>query len=483
MVAVYVILGILGILIVLLLIALIRTIFIKSKPIDKMLDLDYSHAEEYALRFQKMIQVKTISFDERENNSSSFIELKEVMKELFPNVFKMMDLMEFHGESLILKWKGKSSKKPLLLMSHIDVVPAVDSNWDYEPFSGKIVGDEIYGRGTLDTKSTVYSFYQACEELILSGYVPENDVYLASSTDEETSGFGAELTVNWLKENNIKPFLVVDEGGTVLSNALPSLDRPMAVVGILEKGYVDIKLTAKSHGGHSSTPPKNTPIARLSAMVNDIENHFPLKTEMIKEVEELFRIAAPSMKGIYKYLFGNMWLFKGLITKLLPKLSPFGRALLSTTIAFTMMKGSDAENVIPSEAYVIANLRTHPIQNAEESFKVIEKIAKKYDIHAEIVNQRDVSSIVDITGEGYKYLAEIISKTFPDALVSPYVMLGGTDCRFYSEVSDANLRFSPVRMNNEELKKMHGNNESIRIKSLVEATYFYKELIINNIGG
>jgi carboxypeptidase PM20D1 len=186
------------------------------------------------------------------------------------------------------------------------------------------------------------------------------------------------------------------------------------------------------------------------------------------------------MKGIYKYLFGNLWLFKGLLTWMLPKISPFGRALLSTTIAFTMMKGSDAENVIPAEAYVIANLRTHPIQNVEESFAVVKTIAKKYDIEAEIVSKRDTSSMVDIKGEGYKYLESIIKTCFPDALVSPYVMLGGTDCRFYSEVTDANLRFSPVRMDNEELKKMHGNNESIKIKSLVEAKNFYQELIKNN---
>ena len=485
MIALYFLLGLVAGLVagfvLLLLIALVNTFFIKEEAFKEAKTLDYSKSEEYALKFKEMIKVKTISYDETIDNKDVFIKLKNVMRELFPNVFSQMEVKEFKGESIILKWKGKSSDKPLLLMSHIDVVPAVDSSWDYEPFGGEIVGEEIFGRGTLDTKSTVFAFCQACEELIKEGYVPLNDVYLASSTDEETSGFGASLTVEWLKKNNVRPFLVVDEGGTVLSNSLPSLKRPMAVVGILEKGYVDIKLTAKSFGGHSSTPPKNTPVARLAKLVTDIENHFPFKTRMIPEVETLFKTAAPSMKGIYKYLFGNLWLFKGLLTWMLPKISPFGRALLSTTIAFTMMKGSDAENVIPAEAYVIANLRTHPIQNVEESFEVIKTIAKKYDIEAEIVSKRDTSSMVDINGEGYKYLESIIKNCFPDALVSPYVMLGGTDCRFYSEVSDANLRFSPVRMDNEELKKMHGNNESIKIKSLVEACDFYQELIKNNI--
>jgi carboxypeptidase PM20D1 len=481
MIFLYIFLGLLGFLVLLLLIALINMLFLKEQPLDKPLELDFSKSNNYALKFKEMIKVKTISYNVESDNFESFIKLKNVMKDLFPNVFKVMKIKEFKGESIILKWTGKSQDKPLVLMSHIDTVPAVNVDWQFDPFSGEIVDGEIFGRGTLDTKSTVFGFYQACEELINQGYVPEHDVYLASSTDEETSGFGAELTVEWLKNNHVKPFLVVDEGGTVLSNSLPSLTRPMAVVGILEKGYVDIKLTAKSFGGHSSTPPKNTPIARLSALVNDIEHHFPLKTKMIKEVEAIFKTAAPSMKGINKYLFANMWLFKGLLTRILPKLSPFGRALLSTTVAFTMMKGSDAENVIPAEAWMIANLRTHPIQDVDESFKVIQKLAKKYNVEAEIISFRETSKTVDIAGEGYKYLASIIKKTFPDAIVSPYIMLGGTDCRFYSEISDAALRFSPVRMDNEELKKIHGNNESIKINSLVEATNFYQELIKNNL--
>ena len=476
----YVLYGLGGLIFIILTVTIVRMIILKPEPITSAKELDYSKKNEYQTKFKEMIKIKTISYDETLDNKQSFIELKNKMRELFPKVFETMEVQDFKGESLILKWVGKSNKKPLVLMSHIDVVPAVDTNWTYPPFSGEIVGDEIFGRGTLDTKSTVFSFYQACEELIDSGFIPENDVYLASSTDEETSGFGASLTVEWLKKKGVRPFLVVDEGGTVLSDALPSVEQPMAVIGILEKGYVDIRITAKSHGGHSSTPPKNTPLARLAAFINDIENHFPFKTKMIEEVEMLFKTAAPSMKGIYKYLFGNLWLYKGLITKLLPKLSPFGRALLSTTIAFTMIKGSDAENVIPAEAYVIANLRTHPIQNVEESFKVIESIAKKYDIEALIIESRETSRISDINSEGFKYLEATIKNVFKEALVSPYVMLGGTDCRFYAKITDSAFRFSPVRMNQEELKKMHGNNESIKLSSLVEAKIFYEEIIKNN---
>ena len=201
---------------------------------------------------------------------------------------------------------------------------------------------------------------------------------------------------------------------------------------------------------------------------------------MIPEVADIFTKAAPSMSGSYRFLFGNMWLFKPLITFLLPKINSYGRALLSTTIAFTMSKGSDSENVIPSEAYIVANLRTHPIQDIKSSFKVLEKIAEKYDIEAELLGGREASPISSTTNEAYKYLLNTIIANYPDVLVSPYVMLGGTDCRFFSEITESAFRFSPVRMDNDELKKIHGKNESIKKSSLVEAVIFYKSLITNH---
>jgi carboxypeptidase PM20D1 len=473
----YIVLGFIGFLF---LIAFIRFLWIKDGKVINQLPVDESLAKTYANALAKMVQIKTLSYDPETKNKEAFIKLKETMKEIFPNVFKTMTIKEFDGEPILLHWQGKKSDKPIVLMSHLDVVDVDEDKWNEDPFSGKIIDDEIYGRGTLDTKSTVFAFYQACENLIKEGYTPEEDVYLFSSTDEETSGPGASKAVEYLKSKNIKPFLVLDEGGAIVTNGLPTVKKPLAMVGIIEKGYANIKFSAKSKGGHSSTPPKNTPLARLSAFINEVETNFPLKTKMIPEVESIFKTAVPYMRGIYRFLFGNMWLFKPLIVWLLPKISPYGRALLSTTIAFTMIKGSDQENVIPSNAYVIANIRTHPIQNVNDSFTVLKEIAKKYDLEAEILKSREASPMTDIEGDAYKYLSEMISKVFPDVKTSPYVMLGGTDCRFFNEISEGALRFSPIRMDNVELSKMHGHNESIRINTLVEAVNFYQEVIKNN---
>jgi carboxypeptidase PM20D1 len=473
----YIALGIIGLVI---LITLFRFLLIKKTYHQNANNVDDKKAIEYAEKLSKMIQIKTLSYEEKKDNSQAFIQLKDLMNDMFPRVFKTMEKKTFKGQEILLHWKGKKNDKPLVLMSHLDVVDVLEDAWTEKPFAGSIKDKQIFGRGSLDTKSTVFAFYQACEILLEENYIPEQDVYLFSSTNEETSGPGASYAVDYLKEKGIKPFLVVDEGGAIVTGALPTVKQPLAMVGIIEKGYANIEFTAKSNGGHSSTPPKNTPIARLSAFVNDVEKNFPLKTKMIPEVRAIFETAAPYMKGALRYLFVNLWLFKPLLVWLLPKINPYGRALLSTTIAFTMSKASDEANVIPSQASLTANLRTHPIQNVEDSFNALKKRAAKYDIDAKLLDHREASPMTKVDSKAYAYLESMIKRTFPDVVVSPYVMLGGTDCRFFNQISDGALRFSPIRMHQSELSKMHGADESIRISTLVEAVDFYSNIIKNN---
>jgi carboxypeptidase PM20D1 len=477
----YILYGLAGVVIVILtvlLIAVIRTIFIKASPLPKPnIGIERKLQIEYAEKLAKLIRIKSIA-SRTHQQVGPFEEIHEVLKSLFPNVHKTMSITYFEGGSLLCKWSGLDpALEPLVVMAHQDVVPAPIEGWKHDPYSGIIEGDELFGRGTFDTKGTLFAFFQAAEELIISGFVPKADIYLASSSDEEVSGIGAKLTVDYLKAKNVKPKLVLDEGGAIVDGSLPSSKVPIALIGVIEKGYVNLNLIAKSSGGHSSTPPKNSPIARLSAFITQIEKHFPLKTKMIKEVRDLFETAAPSMSFPFRLLFGNLWLFKPLLTWLLPKISPYGRAMLSTTIAYTMMKGSDAENVIPNEATMLLNCRTHPIQNIESTVKVLRKIAKRYHLTIEILEGRDATPIVNTKGDAYQLVIESIKAVFPDVLISPYVILGGTDARHYTEISDAALRFSPVRVANADLKKMHGINESIRIDALAEAVVFYKHLM------
>ncbi|HOO44431.1 MAG TPA: M20/M25/M40 family metallo-hydrolase, partial [Bacillota bacterium] len=222
MIYLYIFLGLLGILVILLLVALYHSHQIKDKEEVVTPEItDLKKADVLAKEFSQMIKVETLSYEKELGNTEKFDELHQVMKKLFPKTFEKLTVIEFDGGSLLLEWKGKSSEKPMVLMAHQDVVPAEKEDWQFEPFSGKVTEDEVYGRGTLDTKSTLYSFFKATEELINEGFVPEHDLYLSTSTDEEISGIGAELAVDYMKKNHIKPYIILDEGGAIVSGALP----------------------------------------------------------------------------------------------------------------------------------------------------------------------------------------------------------------------------------------------------------------------
>jgi len=481
MIMIYVLLGLLGFGLILLFVAFVNTFLIKlNDKNDSLPEINETLTNKYAKEFGEMIKVETLSFVKEKNNLKPFLDMHKVMKKLFPNVYLKCEQKVFEDGSLLFKWQGDSNEKPIVLMAHQDIVPANEKAWSFKPFCGEVTDEEILGRGTIDTKSTLYAIFKALDELIKAGVIPKHDIYISSSTNEEISGNGAKLSVNYLKEKGVSPYFVLDEGGAIVTGSIPSAKKPIALIGVSEKGYCNIKFTAKGAGGHSSTPPKNSPIARLSKFITDVEEHFPLQTKLIPEVADTFIKAAPSMSFGYRFLFGNMWLFKPLVTYLLPKTSPFGRALLSTTVAFTMSKGSAQENVLPSEAYVIANLRIHPIQGIDSSFSVLEKIAKKYDIEATLIGGREASPISSTSNEAYKYLVDTIESNYPNILVSPYVMIAATDCRFFSKITESAYRFAPIRMDDEDIKKVHGINESIKKTTIVEAVTFYKSLIANH---
>jgi carboxypeptidase PM20D1 len=467
-----------GLLILCLLIAVIRTLLVKDSPhVKPESGIAKEVQEAYAKSFAEMIKIKTISVHAGED-ISKFTELQKVMSEQFPFVDKTVEKTVFNGGSLLYRWPGKHpEKRPYLYMAHQDVVPAPAEGWSHDPFSGEIIDGEIWGRGTFDTKCTLFAFFKAADELIQEGFVPDTDIYFASSSDEEIGGSGDKETVDWLQKRSIHPSLVLDEGGAIVEGVLPTVQRPMALVGVIEKGYIDIKVKAISHGGHSSTPPANTPLVRLARFVVDIDKHFPMKAKMIPAVEDMFVTASKSMSFVYRLLFGNMWLFRGLLTWLLPRINSYGRALLSTTIAFTQAKGSDAANVIPSEAYLIVNMRPHPIQDMEESIEVLKKVAQKYDLECEVLMARGCTPSVNTKSAAYQFLMDAIKANYPDVLCSPYVIVGGTDARHYTAITDAAIRFSPVRVTNADLKKMHGINESIKIDTLAEAVRFYRYLM------
>ena len=463
-----------ALLVLLLLIAVVRTLLMPNKRSDYAAPEADDKAMLLAQKLSKMIQYDTTSHA-NVHEEEKFLGFHKVLEELFPLVHEKLERTVIDG-NLLYYWKGKSSEKPILLMSHQDVVPA-EGEWLHEPFSGDIADGKVWGRGASDTKCSVMAFFEAVEELLREGYTPECDVYLASSCTEEWAGDGAPKIVEELKRRGVELFIVCDEGGGIISEPIGGIKGNFAMVGVFEKGKADVKFTARSTGGHASAPAKNTPIARLAAFVNEVETHTPFKRKFLPEVSAMFARLAPYAPFGLKLVMGNLWLFAPIMKPVLGRISAQAGAMLQTTIAFTMQSGSDAYNVLPQEATLGANMRFIPHQGEKESLEIIKALAAKHGLETEIVHSNDYTEPVDINGEAFKLVEKVIGETFPGLPVSPYVMTGATDAQFYQPVCKSCIRFAPVIYGPEQMKGMHGLNENIEYNCLPGAVRFYRNLI------
>ncbi|HHV41666.1 MAG TPA: M20/M25/M40 family metallo-hydrolase [Clostridiaceae bacterium] len=503
--------------------AIIRAIIIKADPPQPRLEAPSGKELERAgIVLSEMVQKPTISHvDGHEDDLAPFFEFQDVLTRHFPLLHHHLSKEVIDG-SLIYCWqnsnRGRESstdtatpatkmkfnnhssgsdehlvadkikptfdrkskqdtKKPILLIAHQDVVPATAEGWRFPPFSGTLSEGSVWGRGALDCKSMIYAILEGIEQLLSENFTPSCDIWLAFSTNEETSGAGAPTISRIFEERGLYFRLVLDEGGAVLEDALPGMDRPFAMIGVAEKGYLDLKITAQGSGGHSSTPPDNTPLARLARFITAIERKPPFKKVLSRETRAMMRATAPSLPFLLRFLFGNLWLTAPLIKFALPRVSTFGRAMLATTCTFTMAEGSEASNVIPNEASVIANLRPATHQGVDASLAALHPLLKKNELSADFLIAQEPSPVSDITDPRYQDFVAVIKDCFPDCGVSPYLVMGGTDARNYTNVSDMVLRFQPIRMTQEELGAMHGIDERISVQSVAEGAVFIKQLI------
>ena len=474
MIILWILPGIIGLLLILLLAAVIRTLLIPNKQSTYQPDPDPARAAAYAEKLSAMVRCETVSVP-GEDQREKFLAFHRELERLFPQVHAKLEKTELDG-NLLYYWRGERSDRPLVLMSHQDVVPA-EGRWEHEPFSGDIADGKVWGRGASDTKCSVMAFFQAAEELLEAGYMPPQDIYLSSSCTEEIDGGGCPKIVAELKRRGVKPYLVCDEGGGIITEPIGGIHGNFAMVGVFEKGKADVKFTASSGGGHASAPAAHSPVARLAAFVNEVETHRVFRRKMPGEVAAMFETLAPYASFPLKLVFSNLWLFRPVLLQVLPLISSQAGAMIRTTVAFTMLSGSDACNVMPQEASVCANMRFIPHQGMDESLAIIRGLAEKHGLKTEVLSASDYTEPVDIRGSAFQTVQRVISETFPGCAGSPYVMTGATDSRFYQEICENVVRFAPVIYGPEQMKGMHGLNENIEYSCLPGAVDFYKNLI------
>ena len=433
---------------------------------------------KYAETLSRMIRMETISHI-GQTDVSKFRAFHDLLRELFPQVFKVCEITDFNG-SLLLRWPGKISPEPkgqgLLLMNHHDVVAAT-GEWEHEPFSGDIAEDKVWGRGTLDDKGPLWGMLQAAEELIEAGFVPGRDIWFESACTEEIAGEGTQQIARYLRDRGYRFEMVLDEGGMILTEPIAGAKGTFAMIGVGEKGCADIKFIAKSNGGHASAPPKDSPLVRLGKFMSYVDSNELFEIRLSPVICEMLKRLAPTMEGITAKAMCNPETFGPVIKRVMVSKSATAAALLKTTIAFTRSCGSDGNNVIPDEAYVIGNMRYSHHQGWESSLNTITNAAKRFNLQVEVLDPGVASPVSDWNSKAFQLVEEAMVSVFPGYHASPYIMTGASDARFMSIVCDHCIRFAPFHITDEQLSSIHGLNENVDISALEPAVAFYKYII------
>ncbi|XP_074078607.1 N-fatty-acyl-amino acid synthase/hydrolase PM20D1 [Macrotis lagotis] len=447
----------------------------------------FSEAELTAMKeaLKEAIRIPTVAFSSENINTTALTEFGEYIRKVFPSLFSTSFIQhEVVGEySHLFTIRGSDPKlEPYMLLAHIDVVPASDDDWEVPPFSGLERDGFIYGRGTLDNKNSVMAILQAMELLLRRNYVPRRSFYISLGHDEEVSGkYGAQKIAALLESRGIQLSFIIDEGGYVMDDFIPNIEKPFAMISVSEKGGMNLMLQVDSAAGHSSAPPKETSIGILAAAVSRLEKT-PMPNMYGEGTEKsLLEQLAGQFGFPMNIILTNLWIFGPIVRKILEK-SPITNAMIRTTVAITMFNAGVKVNVIPPTAQATVNVRIHPAQTVPEVLEIIQNIVADNRVKYEVLTAFNPLPMSPYDNEafGYQLLRRTIRDVFPEiSVVVPGICIGNTDVRHYANISTGLYRFNPLYLNPQDFKGFHGINERISVKDYETQVMFLFELIQN----
>jgi carboxypeptidase PM20D1 len=455
---------------------------VKAEPADKFIVDKNSAANHLA----GAVKIETISYEDNSKiKTNNFLSFHKYLGSTYPRAHAVLSKEVINNYSLLYKWKGTDDNlKPMLLMAHMDVVPANEKTikeWAYPPFDGKIADGFIWGRGTLDMKNSLIGIMEAVEGMIQKGFQPKRTIYIAVGHDEELGGINGNIKVaELLKSRNVKLEYVIDEGSVITQNMVPGIKNNVALVGISEKGYMNAELTAKGEAGHSSMPPKVTTVGILCNAVAKVEKN-QCDAKIAGPVKEFLIYCAPEMSFLYRAIFANLWITDGLVKSIFSN-SKTMNALIRTTTAPTMLEGSDKSNVMPSVAKAVINFRIIPGDTTDSVLKHVQNTItdQRVTVKARDNESRNPSPVSNVDSKNFATLQKSIRQIFPDTIVAPSLVVAGTDSRHYSELSNDIYRFLPAIMTSKDTVRLHGIDERISIDNFESIIRFYMQLIQNS---
>lgn len=429
-------------------------------------------------KLRALVRIPTVSHDdESATDYGPFAELIAVLAAEFPLLHASLTQQRIHAHSLLFHWEGRSDADPVVLMAHIDVVPIDESApWQHPPFGAEIHDGAIWGRGTLDDKGSLVAICAAVEHLLGRGVVPARDIWLSFGAREEVYGPDAETAVEELRERGVTPWFVLDEGGAIAHQAFPGVQPPLGVIGVSEKGTATIELRAEGRGGHSSTPERNGPTARIARAVVRLETR-PFAASLPEPTLEMFSLLAPHAPRALRPLFANARRLQPLVKRALLAAGAEPAALVRTTMAVTTLSGSPAHNVIASSATAAVNLRILVGDTVASATEHVRKAIADASITLRVFDAYEPSPVSPTDDPAYELLASTITEVFADAVATPYVMMAATDSRHFTAICPRVYRFTPFRMTKAQRESIHSYDEHIGVNDFLAGVRWYTRLL------
>jgi len=462
-----------------------RAAVFRSSPIAvELAALPEVDAQSAALHLSQTLRFPTISHEDPAGfDSGAFALLHAYLRQSYPRAHSELQVEVVGLASLLYTWQGEDPDlPPVVLMAHQDVVPiepGTEENWSHRPFGGEVADGYVWGRGAMDDKGSLVAILEAVETLLAQGFRPRRTVYLVFGHDEEVGGeAGAAAVAELLKGRGVQPFFVLDEGGAIADGFLPGLDRPIATVGVAEKGSASVEIEVEVEGGHSSVPPRQTAIGILSRAIVRLEDN-PLPGGIQGPFRDMLLTVGREMPLSRRLVLANLWLFGPLVERQLSRV-PAADSMMRTSTAVTIVEGGVKANVLPSKATAVVNFRIAPGDTVESVLEHVRRVVRDPRVNVvEARETREASPVSPTDSEGYRFIERTIRQIVPEAIVAPYLLPGGTDSRHFTELSPYVYRFGALRVGADDLKRAHGTDERISIESLEQMVAFYLQLLMS----
>lgn len=473
--------ALLGLIAILAGIVIARALLLESKQITASAAPPLAIDRDAAIaRLSQAVQIRTVS-----GEPINRLEFIAFLRVAYPNVHRHMQPEWVGDDALLFTYPAiDPSLPPLLIMGHYDVVPvepAALKKWTHPPFSGAIADGFVWGRGTLDDKITVISVLEAAESMLAEQRYPKRTILFAFGGDEEIGGRrGAAEIAKLLASRYKKLDAVIDEGGVITDGVVPGATKPVALIGIAEKGAVSVELLARGSGGHSSMPPQRTEVGAIAAAVDRVQRN-PFDAGVRGASAAMFRWLAPEMPFGRRVVMANPWLFEPVLVAETKHSTSFNAALRTTT-APTIISGGVKDNVIPTEGRAVINFRTLPGDSVQNVVDHVKRAIDDPHIQVRVLEGWEPSTVSDADAPQFRALQSTIAQTFPDAIVAPYLVVGATDARYFRSLTPNVYRFMPVTVTQRDLERVHGIDERVSIDAYLGAIRFYRTLI-RNMGG